>query len=111
MGSQCYDGALPLLTGATAAPTTGSTVTATRVGGVKSFQASVTGTGAVSATVIIDVSLDGTNWIPLTNGTISLSGTTSATTGFVLDAGWMHFRARCTAISGTSTTVTAFIGG
>jgi hypothetical protein len=47
--------------------------------GEKTFQAVVSGTGSVSATVLIQVSNDGTNW--LTMGTITLSGTASAADG------------------------------
>lgn len=70
----------------------------------RTFQATVSGTGAVTSTVLIQVSNDGTNYI--TAGTITLSGTTSATDGFVLDAPWAYVRANVTAISGTSAAVT-----
>lgn len=67
------------------------------------IHAKVTGTGAVSATVIVEVSLDNSTWI--TAGTITLSGTTSAADGFVMDAPWRYMRARISAISGTGATV------
>ena len=79
------------------------------------FQASVTGTGAVTATVVMQVSNEeaaylGTtsNWITL--GTITLSGTTTATDGFTTDAPWRYVRAGVTAISGTGATVTSNMG-
>lgn len=71
----------------------------------KTFQASVTGTGAVTATVVIEVSNHPTllGWVEL--GTITLSGTTTTTDGFASQESWAHCRARLSAISGTSATV------
>lgn len=74
------------------------------------FQATVVGTGAVSATVVIDASNDRTYWCSTVLGTITLSGTTSASDGFTTTAPWKYVRARVTAISGTGATVTANIG-
>lgn len=71
-------------------------------------QGVLTGTGAVSATVVIEVSLDQTNYV--TAGTITLSGTTSATDGFLMNTGWQWVRARVTAISGTSATLNVHVG-
>lgn len=70
-----------------------------------SFQATVTGTGAVTATVVIDVSNDGTYAVSTTLGTITLSGTNSSSDGFTTNAPWKYVRARVTAISGTGATV------
>ena len=72
------------------------------------MQASVAGTGSVSATVLIDFSNDNANWI--NGGTITLSGTTSATDGFTTDASWKYVRARVTAVSGTGATVKVLMG-
>jgi len=72
------------------------------------YQASVAGTGAVSATIVIEFSNDGINWIE--GATITLSGTTSATDGFAVDAGWVYARANLTAISGTGAAVTVMAG-
>lgn len=74
------------------------------------IQATVVGTGAVTATVVIDCSNDGTNWCSTALGTITLSGTTSSSDGFTTDAPWKYVRARVTAISGTGATVTCLIG-
>ena len=74
------------------------------------FQATVTGTGAVSATVVIDVSNDATNVVGTPMGTITLSGTTSSSDGFTSVAPWAYCRARVTAISGTGATVDVNIG-
>lgn len=73
-------------------------------------QATVTGTGAVTATVVIDVSNDGVNAIATALGTITLSGTTSSSDGFVTNAPWKYVRARVTAISGTGATVNVNLG-
>jgi hypothetical protein len=72
--------------------------------GKATYQAAIAGTGAVSATVVIEVSNDSANWITL--GTITLSGTTSATDGFASNAVWLLNRANVTAISGTNAAVT-----
>lgn len=84
------------------------TATGKAQGGMKTFQATVSGTGAVTATVLVQVSNDNTNWITL--GTISLSGTTSATDGFASEAPWAYYRGNVTAISGTSAILTLLAG-
>lgn len=80
--------------------TTGSTIIDRNPGGT--FQAVITGTGSVATTVTIQCSLDATNWLTL--GTITLSGTNTATDGFVSQGEWLAYRA---VTSGTSGTVTA----
>lgn len=90
---------ITLLSGATGT-TTGRTFQPPASG---CYQATVDGTGAVSATVLIEASVDGANWLTL--ATISLSGTTSATDGFVAAGGWPNVRARVSAISGTGAAV------
>ena len=74
------------------------------------FQAIVTGTGAVTATVNIEVSNDGSNWLSTALGTISLSGTTTANDGFTSSAPWKYVRANLTAVSGTGATVKVLMG-
>lgn len=69
------------------------------------FQATVSGTGAVTATVTIEVSNDGVNTIGTVMGTISLSGTTSASDGFTSQAPWKYVRANVTGLTGTGATV------
>ena len=69
------------------------------------FQATVTGTGAVTATVEIEVSNDGVNVVDTVMGTITLSGTTSHSDGFTSEAPWKYVRANVTAISGTGASV------
>lgn len=67
------------------------------------IQASISGTGAVSATVAVDVRNDGAQWITIE--TLALSGTTSASSGFAYGARWAECRARVTAISGAGAIV------
>jgi hypothetical protein len=80
-----------------------------------SFQAIVTGTGVVSATIAIQVCIEDdtangvkSNWI--TMSTITLSGTTTATDGFTTIAPWRWVRANVSAISGTGATVQIIMG-
>lgn len=93
----------------------GVTTTSTGAGIYKdspyaTFQANVVGTGAVTATIVLDVSNDNTYWVATPLGTITLSGTTNATDGFTTEAPWKYVRARVTAISGTGATVTVYMG-
>lgn len=78
----------------------------------RTFQASITGTGAVSATVKIEVSneVPGANQQWLTLMTLSPSGTNMATDGAPSETAWTHVRANLTAISGTSAVVTVTMG-
>lgn len=79
------------------------------------FQAIVTGTGTVTATVNIQVSNEAdtfngvkSNWI--TMSTITLSGTTTATDGFTTICPWRYVRVNVSAISGTGATVEVIMG-
>ena len=74
------------------------------------FQAILTGTGALTATVVVDVSNDGTNWCSTALGTINLSGNDAVADGFVGDAPWMFVRARVTALTGTGASVQVLMG-
>ena len=76
------------------------------------FQAWVTGTGAVTATIVVDCTNDDTlqNWCSTPLGTITLSGTTSSSDGFTTTAPWKYVRARITAISGTGAAVVCLMG-
>lgn len=80
-----------------------------------SFQATITGTGSLTGTVVIE----GTNEAPLAAsnfleiGTITLSGTTSASDGFVAaNAPWNAVRARIPSggITGTGATINVYMG-
>lgn len=100
-----------LLAVTTASPTYGNTITVpNHEKGPFSVHARVSGTGAVTATVVIYASNTNVSTDWLTLGTITLSGTTTATDGFAFSARWKHYRAGVTAISGTSATVNCFLG-
>lgn len=74
-------------------------------------QAVVTGTGAVSATVDVEVSNDGINALDTPAGTITLSGTSIHSDGFTTsNAPWKYIRLNVTAIAGTGAKVTGFLG-
>lgn len=74
-----------------------------------SYQVTVRGTGPVSATVIIEATNDGEEYLPL--GTITLSGTDRASDGFASNANWHKVRARVTALTGTDARLSAVAGG
>lgn len=74
----------------------------------RTYQATVTGSGTVSATVVIQASDDGVGWVTL--GTITLSGTSPQTDGFASTAPWIEVRGDVTAISGTGAAVTLTMG-
>jgi len=62
----------------------------------KTFQATITGSGALVCTIDIECSNDGENWLTL--GTISLNGTDTDTDGFASVAPWYWHRASFTAL-------------
>lgn len=97
----------PLLQSVTAAKT-GDTLVAPDGRADRTYQATVTGTGAVTATVIVEGCNNNADWFTL--GTITLSGTTSASDGFIGTAAWSNVRARLTAITGTGAAVSAQMG-
>lgn len=75
------------------------------------YQAIVSGTGAVTATVVIEYSNDGINAVATVGGTITLTGTSPQSDGFTTsNAPWHWHRARVTAISGTGATVQVYYG-
>jgi hypothetical protein len=65
------------------------------------YQATVTGTGAVTATIAIYGSNDGVNFNTTALGTITLSGTNSATDGFAYVGPWKYVKATLTNLTGT----------
>jgi hypothetical protein len=98
---------IPLLKGVTTAvPTYGNTITLPDAkSGPYSIHIRESGTGAVTATVVVYVSNTNVSTDWLTLGTFSLSGTTTVTDGFAFSARWKYIRAGVTAISGTSATI------
>lgn len=75
---------------------------------MRTFSAFVAGTGAVTATVLIEVSNDGTVFFEA--GTVTLSGTTVDADGFAINAKWAYTRINVTAITGTGAAVTVTLG-
>ncbi len=79
-------------------------------GGEKVFQGVLMAVGTGTATVIIQASMDGTNFI--NEGTISLIGTTATTSSSFTPAvpkAWAYWRAAVTAI-GTNSTAVIYCG-
>lgn len=74
----------------------------------RAFYGSVAGTGSVTATILVQGSLDNSNW--LTIATITLSGTTSASDGCVLEGPWAYVRGNVSAMTGTSAAATLIMG-
>lgn len=75
------------------------------------FQVMIDGTsGTQTATVVIECSNDGIHPCATVLGTITLSGTVTASDGFTTTAPWKYIRATVTAISGTGAVVTALAG-
>lgn len=88
-----------------------ATGTGTAVSGPtnRTFQASIIGTGAVGATVIIEGSNDGVYFVVM--GTITLTDTTTDSDAYVSAAAYTLVRCRVTAISGTGAVLTVTQGG
>ena len=86
---------------------TGTTVSTLKAGGT--FQAIVSGSGAVSATVVVSGSLYAGQWITL--ATMKLNGFDVATEGFVHAGAWAFYRADLVQISGTGATCSVNMGG
>lgn len=91
-----------------ASPATGTTTPLLPENGKATFQAVLKGTGAITATILLEVSNDGENWLTL--ATFTMAGTTVVTDGAVSDAPWAYVRARLTAITGTSANASVFMG-
>ncbi len=73
----------------------------------RTFQAVCTGSGSVTATVILEGSLDKTNWVTI--ATLSLSGTAPQTSSYEHTSAWTYIRARTSGVSGTSATVNVYV--
>lgn len=69
----------------------------------RTYQVTLSGTGVIAATVILEASNDQVAWVPLT--TFDLAGSDLVTDGVAIDAGWAFTRGRVTAISGTAASV------
>jgi len=76
-----------------------------------SFQAVVTGTGSVSATVAIQGSNDGINAVTTPINTITIaSGASPQSDGFTAVTAWKYVRANVTALTGTGAHVQVIMG-
>jgi hypothetical protein len=113
----------PFGTSPNALPQTTSNATSGPIfkeGPFSTYQAFVTGTGAVTATVAIQATNDensvspsggspvANNWVAL--GTITLSGTNQASDGFTTSASWRFVRAVVTNLTGTGAVCTVLQG-
>lgn len=76
----------------------------------KTWQAVLTGTGAISADVVFEVSNDNINFMSDSVSAFTMSGTTTVKEGRILIGGWNYVRASCTAISGTGATLVVKMG-
>lgn len=97
-----------LLTGATA-NVTGAGVLMPRGARERVYQASIAGTGAVSATVTIEGSCDGVNWVAI-GLPLSLSGSGGDTKAIESVFPWPMVRAVLASLTGTGATVDVYVG-
>lgn len=78
--------------------------------GKRTFQADgTTSSGAGSATITVEVSINKVDWMTLGTVTLTLA-TTSSSDGFASDAAWPYVRGNVTAISGTGASVNLRMG-
>jgi len=71
-----------------------------------------TTSGAGSATVVVEASLDGTNFNTLATITLPIvDENTPFADSFAINASWINIRGRVSAISGTGTSVNLFMAG
>jgi hypothetical protein len=96
---------IPLVLGRT---TTGAADAREAPGVGATVHARVVGTGAVGATVDVQVSNFDGNWLTL--GSLVLSGTNAAQNGLALEANWAYIRANVTALTGTGATLDVIMG-
>lgn len=110
MSSPAIAGVTRILTGATA--TGAGTVYDAGVPQKQArvWQAVLTGSGAVSATVLIEVSLTGADDEFLTLVEIALDGDDKAVDGGATEAPWAFYRARVSAIAGSGASVSVWMG-
>lgn len=73
------------------------------------YQATVIGTGALTATIAFYGSTDGINFSATPISTISLSGSTAVTDNFASGAAWPFVRCITSSITGTNATVVAWV--
>lgn len=74
------------------------------------YQGIVTGTGAVTATIDVYGSNDGSNAIETKLGTITLSGSDAVSDGFVDVAPWKYHKGVVSNLTGTGARVQVLVG-
>jgi hypothetical protein len=88
---------------------TGAGTSVQRSGYATYHATGATTSGIGAATIVIEVSNDGSNW--LTKETINLTlSTTPASAGYEMDAPWTYVRGNVTSISGTGASVSLYMG-
>lgn len=92
-----------ILIDAVTADGAGSAFTMPRGSAYRVFQANIAGTGAVSATVTVEGSIDGVIWSTIES--IALTGTTTDEGYAASVEPWPQVRGRVASISGTGATV------
>jgi len=76
----------------------------------QTFQAVVTGTGSVSASVTLQGSNDGVNWTNIGSALAVASGTAPQNAAVVTNTTYQYFQANVTALTGTSAACTVTMG-
>ena len=81
------------------------------VAGERTIQCSLrkTGVSEVTATVYVQVSNDGTNWVNLATFSLNTAGT--AADGFALTAPWAYVRGYVHAVSSSSSVISMYMCG
>ena len=90
-----------ILLSAASSVASGSSVSSTAIN--RSFQATLNGASAVSATALAEGSNNGTNWLTLATYSLTLAAPSS---GSAITSPFKYIRGNLTAISGTGATVT-----
>lgn len=77
------------------------------------YQVTLTGTGAITANIAIEVSNDRVGWISDSVSEIQMSGDNIVSKGFAAKTPWAYTRARVISITGTDAgiSVTVSVGG
>ena len=98
-----------LISGATTAAT-GETAEIHNNGAPRTVQASIAGTGAQTATVIVEGANEATGTYFETIVTFTLSGNPNDHGGYAFPANWTYLRARITTLTGTGATINVNLG-
>ncbi len=96
---------ITLLSAATGTGAGSSSVIPIYTGGNGVVQVVLSNTTTPTATVDVEVSLDGTNWVVFHTFSLTTAGESQ---GVQVNEPWVYIRANVTAISGTSASVDAY---